>query len=81
MDELQSKLSTLVADRLGVDVNELHAIDRLSEHADSLSIFDLISEIEEEFSIEIPDAEIKRMQSFNDLVSVVRSAKAAAGVS
>jgi acyl carrier protein len=39
---------------------------------DSLDIVEIILEVEDEFSIEIPDVDLKNLKSVNDLINYVK---------
>lgn len=67
-EELQKRLRSIVADRLGVDealiVPEASFVDDLN--ADSLDLVELIMTLEEEFSLEIPDEDAEKLQTVGD---------------
>lgn len=67
-EELQKRLKTIVADRLGVDESlitpEASFVDDLN--ADSLDLVELIMTLEEEFKIEIPDEDAEKLQTIGD---------------
>ena len=67
-EELQNRLRSIVADRLGVDealiVPEASFVDDLN--ADSLDLVELIMTLEEEFNLEIPDEDAEKLQTVGD---------------
>lgn len=70
------KLAKIIAEVLNVDANEITLdttfVDELG--ADSLDVFQIIMGIEEEFDIEIPNAEAEKIVSVGDAVEAIKSA-------
>jgi len=68
-DNLEKKLRSIVADRLGVEFAEVTPeatiLDDLG--ADSLDVVELVMELEEKFDIEIPDEDVERMRTVGDM--------------
>ncbi len=71
------KIKEVVVDQLGVDADqvtlEANFIDDLG--ADSLDTVELIMAFEEEFDIEIPDADAEKIKTVQDVVNFVEAAK------
>ena len=65
------KVKEVIIDKLGVDEdsikNEAHFVNDLG--ADSLDTVELIMELEEEFSIEIPDEKAETILTVGDAIS------------
>lgn len=76
MTDVQARVKQIVAENLGVDdakvVESASFVNDLG--ADSLDTVELVMALEEEFGIEIPDAEAEKIQTVNDAVSYVQRA-------
>ena len=72
-EEVFDKVKEIIVEQLGVAENavteEASFIDDLG--ADSLDIVELIMALEEEFDIEIPDAEAEKVATVNDVVEYI----------
>jgi acyl carrier protein len=68
-----AKVKELVLARFSLEEDDI-SMDTTFESvgADSLDIVELIMEIEEEFEIEIPDEEIKKMSTVGDMVEYLK---------
>lgn len=62
-DSLESKVIAIIAEQLSIREDEIKAASRFVDDlgADSLDIVELVMEMEEEFDIEIPDEDIEKM--------------------
>ena len=73
-EEILEKVKGIIVEQLGVAENavtmEASFIDDLG--ADSLDIVELIMAIEEEFDIEIPDADAEKVVSVGDVVDYIK---------
>ena len=73
-DEIFEKVKGIIVEQLGVAEDnvstEASFIDDLG--ADSLDIVELIMALEEEFDLEIPDAEAEKIVTVNDVVEYIR---------
>jgi len=71
------KIKEVIVDQLGVDADqvtlEANFIDDLG--ADSLDTVELIMAFEEEFDIEIPDADAEKIKTVQDVVNFVEAAQ------
>lgn len=74
-EEVAKKLKAMVVDQLGLDdesevKNESRFVDDLN--ADSLDVVELVMAVEEEFNVEIPDAEVEEhLQTFGSAVEYI----------
>ncbi len=72
-DAIFDKVKEIIVEQLGVEEDivksEASFIDDLG--ADSLDIVELIMALEEEFDIEIPDAEAEKVTTVNDVVEYI----------
>jgi len=73
-EEIFEKVKTIIVDQLGAEESsitlESSFIDDLE--ADSLDIVELIMGIEEEFGIEIPDADAEKVVTVGDVVDYIK---------
>lgn len=69
------KVKEIIADRLGVEENEVVLEANFVEDlgADSLDVVELVMALEEEFEIEIPDEDAEKVQKVNDVVEYVKN--------
>lgn len=69
------KIREIVAEQLGVDVEEVTPeasfIDDLG--ADSLDTVELVMALEEAFSVEIPDEDAEKIKTVNDAIAYIES--------
>lgn len=74
-EEVFDKVKEIIVEQLGVAENtvtsEASFIDDLG--ADSLDIVELIMELEEEFDMEIPDADAEKIVTVNDVVEYIKN--------
>ena len=72
-EEVFAKVKGIIVNQLGVAETavtmEASFIDDLG--ADSLDIVELVMALEEEFDMEIPEAEAEKIQSVNDVVEYI----------
>ena len=70
MAEISQKVKSIIAEQLGVKVEEVtdtaSFVDDLG--ADSLDTVELVMALEEEFSIEIPDEDAEKMTNVGEAV-------------
>ncbi len=73
-EEIFNKVKEIIVEQLGVAetavVADASFIDDLG--ADSLDIVELIMALEEEFDIEIPDADAEKVVTVNDVVEYIK---------
>ncbi len=74
-DEIFDKVKEIIVEQLGVSegtvTTEASFIDDLG--ADSLDIVELIMSLEEEFDMEIPDADAEKIVTVNDVVEYIKN--------
>lgn len=70
-----NKVREIVAEQLGVDINEVTAeasfVDDLG--ADSLDTVELVMALEEEFGLEIPDEDAEKIATVQDAITYIES--------
>lgn len=73
-DEIFEKVKKIIVEQLGVAENTINTessfLDDLG--ADSLDIVELIMALEEEFDIEIPDADAEKVSTVGDVVDYIK---------
>jgi len=72
--DVLEKVKEIVAERLGVDVDEIQPessfVDDLG--ADSLDVVELVMAFEEEFDLEIPDEHVEQIATVGDAVAYIQ---------
>ncbi len=68
----------MIAAELKIDPSEVKLESRLVDdlHADSLNIVELVMELEQQFSIEIPDDDLPKLVTVQNIVEYVQTHKA-----
>jgi acyl carrier protein len=74
---VESKVKDIIAEQLGVAVNEIQMTSSFVEDlgADSLDIVELVMAMEEEFEVEIPDDQAEKIKTVQDAVSYISAHK------
>ncbi|SMP07817.1 acyl carrier protein [Desulfurobacterium pacificum] len=74
MENIEQKVREIVADRLGVDPEEVTPEASFIEDlgADSLDTVELVMALEEEFGIEIPDEDAEKIQTVGDAIEYIQ---------
>ncbi|MFI3172143.1 MAG: acyl carrier protein [Eubacteriales bacterium] len=69
------KLQELVAEGLGVDVEEVVETASFKDDlgADSLDLFEMVMSLEEEFGVEIPTEELEKMVTVGDALAYIKA--------
>jgi acyl carrier protein len=65
------RIKELIADKLGVDPEDIAMETSFTDdlEADSITLFELVMAIEEEFEIEIDDESIEQINTVGDIVN------------
>ena len=75
MEAVIQRVSSIIGEQLGVEqsdlVPEASLLDDLG--ADSLDVVELVMALEEEFSIEVPDADVENIRTIQDIVQYVEA--------
>ena len=73
--DLSERIFAIVGEQLGVEketlVPEANLLDDLG--ADSLDVVELVMAIEEEFGIEVPDADAENIRTLGDITSYIEA--------
>ena len=69
------KIKALLAEELGVNADEITAETSFKEDlgADSLDLFELITNLEEEYNIEIPAEQLEEMTTVGKVIDYLKS--------
>ena len=72
--DMLEKMKTIIAEQLSVDADSIQADSNFKEDlgADSLDLFELVMALEEEFNIEIPDADAEKVATVGDVVDYLK---------
>jgi len=74
MSDVQSKVISIIVDKLGVDESEVTAEANFTNDlgADSLDTVELIMEFEKEFDISIPDEDSEKIATVGDVITYLQ---------
>lgn len=69
------KIKSLLAEELGVNAEEITAETSFKEDlgADSLDLFELVTNLEEEYNIEIPAEQLEEMTTVGKVIDYLKS--------
>ena len=75
MENIEEKVKEIIADRLGVDPDEVTPDASFIEDlgADSLDTVELVMALEEEFGIEIPDEDAENIKTVGDAIEYIKN--------
>ncbi len=73
MSHISERVKAIIADKLGVDENEVTAEASFTNDlgADSLDTVELIMEFEKEFNIAIPDDQAEKISTVGDAIAYI----------
>lgn len=76
MSDIQSKVTAIIVDKLGVDENEVNLEASFTNDlgADSLDTVELIMEFEKEFNIAIPDDQAENISTVGQAIEHIEKA-------
>lgn len=67
------KIRNIIADQLGVDVNEITESTTFEDlGVDSLDLFQILISLEEEFGVEIPNEDAENIKTIQDVVNYIK---------
>ncbi len=74
-ENIKATVISLIADQAGVAESEIKGETNLQTdlELDSLDIMDLLLVMEEEFDMQIPDEELSKIQTVNDIVAYIEN--------
>ncbi len=74
-ENIKATVISLIADQAGVAESEIKGETNLQAdlELDSLDIMDLLLVMEEEFDMQIPDEELSKIQTVNDIVAYIEN--------
>jgi acyl carrier protein len=72
-DSIESKVVSIISEQLSLREDDIKAESRFVDDlgADSLDIVELIMEMEEEFDVEIPDEDIEKMVTVQNVFDYI----------
>ena len=73
MSEIESKVKSIIVDKLGVEESEVKPEASFTNDlgADSLDTVELIMEFEKEFNISIPDDQAEKIATVGDAINYI----------
>ena len=73
--DMLEKMKTIIAEQLSVDADSIQADSNFKEDlgADSLDLFELVMELEEEFGVEIPSEDLESIATVNDVMEYLKN--------
>lgn len=71
--EIESKLSALLVDELGLEADKITMDSRFEEdlEVDSLGVVELLMALEDNFGVQIPDEEAEQLSTVGEAVTLV----------
>lgn len=68
------KIKLIIAKQLGIEVEEIKMTSKFKEELgiDSLGIFEIVMEVEEQYSVEIPTEDLEDIRVVADLVNYLK---------
>ena len=77
MSEIESKVKEIIAEKLGVDEENVKPEASFTNDlgADSLDTVELIMEFEKEFGVNIPDDQAEKISTVGDAIAYIENAK------
>ena len=77
MSEIATKVQAIIVDKLGVDEKDVTMEASFTNDlgADSLDTVELITELEKEFDIQIPDEAAEKIATVGDAVAFIENAQ------
>ena len=75
-DSLETKVRSILAEQLGVDLGEVTPDARILDDlgADSLDVVEMVMSLEEAFDIEVPDEDVEELRTVADVERYVTRA-------
>ena len=73
--DLEARLKKIIAEQLGVDDEQIVPSASFTDdlNADSLDLVELIMSLEEEFGVEIPDADAEKILTVGDALNYLNA--------
>ncbi len=69
------KMQEMISEQLGIDAGDITPEKSLKEdlNADSLDLFELVTNLEDEYNIEVPTEELEKMVTVQDVIDYLKS--------
>ena len=73
-NDMLEKIKPIIADQLGVEESEITLESSFNKDlgADSLDLFEMVMEFEDEFDIEVPTEDLESMDTVGDIVNYLQ---------
>lgn len=73
--ELLEKVKVIIYEKLDVDEVDITESTRFKDdlNADSLDLFELVMELEDEFGVEIPSEDLEKLESVGDVLNFLQN--------
>ena len=77
-ESIENKVRSIIVEQLGVEPDKVTADAKFIEDlgADSLDTVELVMAFEEEFEVEVPDADAEKLQSVAEVVAYITEKQA-----
>ena len=71
------QLQKIVADKLGVDESEIKLDSSFTDDlgADSLALFDIVQDLEEEFDVTVENEDLDKIKTIQDAINYIEAKK------
>ncbi len=71
------QLQKIVADKLGVDESEIKLDSSFTDDlgADSLDLFDIVQDLEEEFDVTVENEDLDKIKTIQDAINYIEAKK------
>ena len=72
--KMEEKIISIIAEQLSADADTISLETSFSEdlEADSLDLFELVSALEDEYSVEIPSEDLEKLVTVGDVVDYLK---------
>ena len=76
MSDVEKRVKEVISDMLGVEIEKIQPNSTWTElKADSLDMVELFMVFEEEFQIEVPDADAEKIQTVQEVITYIEKYK------
>jgi acyl carrier protein len=74
-EEIEAKVVELICNKLGIAKEKVKMESNFISDlgADSLDLYDLVTDLEDEFGMKMPDEEISRIKTVGDVVEYIKA--------
>jgi acyl carrier protein len=74
-EEIEAKVVELICNKLGIPKEKIKMESNFISDlgADSLDLYDLVTDLEDEFGMKMPDEEISKIKTVGDVVEFIKT--------